>query len=57
MDLLSCRGREEKEVQVSEGSLLVSAQTSAWHEVVEPLQVPVVIFVAFAHMFHTTLLT
>lgn len=57
MDLLSYHGGEEKEVQIGEGSLLVYAQACAWHEAVEPLQIPLIIFVAFAHMFHSTLLT
>lgn len=37
MEVLSCHGGEGKEVEISEGSLLISAQTSAWQKAVEPL--------------------
>ena len=37
MEVLSCRGGEGKEVEISEGSLLIPAQTSVWQEAMEPL--------------------
>lgn len=53
MELLSCHGGERREMEISEGSSLISAQTSGWQEAVELLQIPVIIFVTFAQMFHT----
>lgn len=43
-----------KEVEIKEGSLLMSAETSVWQKAVEALWIPVIVFVTFAQVFHAT---